>query len=66
MTCVKLNKNNAEFQKLDRIIRKNVPLGFAICKESHHMAANFSYEEIYCIRHINRQKADGKVAGKTC
>lgn len=58
MTCVKLNKNNAEFQKLDRVIRENVPSGFVIRKEPHYMAAEFSYEELHCICHINRQKAD--------
>lgn len=58
MTCVKLNKSNAEFQKLDRVIRENVPSGFVIRKEPHHMAREFSYERLHCIRHINRQKAD--------
>ena len=58
MTCVKLNKNNAEFQKLDRIIRENVPSGFAIRKEPHHMAGEFSYEELNCVHHINIQKAE--------
>ncbi|MDE6892138.1 MAG: RtcB family protein [Lachnospiraceae bacterium] len=58
MTCVKLNKTNVEFQKLDRIIRENVPSGFAIRKEPHHMAEEFSYGELHCIRHINREKAD--------
>ena len=58
MTCVKLNKNNMEFQKLDRIIRENVPSGFAIRKTPHYMAEEFSYEGLHCIRHINRQKAE--------
>lgn len=58
MTCVKLNKSNAEFQKLDRVIRENVPSGFAVRKEPHHMAEEFSYEGLHCIRHINRNKAD--------
>ncbi len=58
MTCVKLNKTNVEFQKLDRIIRENVPSGFAIRKEPHHMAEEFSYGELHCIRHINMEKAD--------
>ena len=58
MTCVKLSKNNAEFQKLDRVIRENVPSGFAIRKEPHHMAEEFSYEKLYCVHHINRQKAE--------
>lgn len=58
MTCVKLNKNNAEFQKLDRVIRENVPSGFAIRKEPHHMAEEFPYDKLHCARHINRQKAE--------
>ncbi len=58
MTCVKLNKNNAEFRKLERIIRENVPSGFNIREKSHHMAENFLYEELHCVRHINRQKAE--------
>lgn len=58
MTCVKLNKSNAEFQKLDRVIRENVPSGFTIRKDVHCMVQDFSYEGLHCIRHINRQKAD--------
>ncbi len=58
MTCVKLNKDNVEFQKLDRVIRENVPSGFAIRKEPHHMAAEFPYEKLHCARHVNRPKAE--------
>lgn len=59
MTCVKLNKKNtAEFQKLDRVIRENVPSGFAVRKEPHHMAEEFPYERLHCAGHINRQKAE--------
>lgn len=58
MTCVKLDKRSAEFQKLDRIIRENIPAGFAIRKESHHMAEEFFYDGLRCIKHINRQKAE--------
>ena len=60
MTCVKLNKSNAEFQKLDRVIRENVPSGFTIRKEPHHMAEEFSYEGLHCIHHINRDKEIGR------
>ncbi len=58
MTCVKLNKGKVEFQKLDRVIRENVPSGFTIRKEPHHMARDFSYEGLHCLRHINAQRAD--------
>ena len=57
MTCVKLNKGGAEFQKLDRVIRENVPAGFAIRREPHHLAEEFAYEGLHCIRHISRERA---------
>lgn len=58
MTCVKLNRTNAEFQRLDKVIRENVPSGFAIRDAAHHMAEEFSYKELRCARHINVQKAE--------
>lgn len=58
MTCVKLNKTSAEFQKLDRVIRENVPSGFDIRKNPHYMAEEFSFDGLHCISHINRQKAE--------
>lgn len=58
MTCVKLNTDRAEFQKLDRVIRENVPSGFAVRKEAHCMAKEFSYEGLHCIRHIDRSRAE--------
>lgn len=57
MTCVELNKEHVEFQRLDRVIRENVPSGFAIRREQHHLAEEFPYEKLRCARHIDRQKA---------
>lgn len=62
MTCVKLNRNNAEFQKLDRVIRENVPSGSSIRKDAHPMAEEFSYQELQCMKHINVERA-GKSLG---
>lgn len=58
VTCVKLNKTNVEFQKLDKVIRENVPSGFAIRRNAHYMAEEFSYEGLHCIHHTNKQKAE--------
>lgn len=58
MTCVKLNKSNVEFQKLDRVIRENIPSGFSVRKTPHHMADEFCYDGLHCVRHVNRQKAE--------
>ena len=57
MTCVKLNRISAEFQKLDRIIRENVPSGFAIRERPHCMAAEIDCEELHCARHVSGERA---------
>lgn len=57
MTCVKLNKSNVEFQKLDKVIRENVPSGFMIRKAPHYMAKEFSFDRLSCVHNINIQKA---------
>lgn len=58
MTVVKLNKSQAEFQKLDRVIQEKVPSGFDVRKEPHTMAEEFSYEGLHCLKQINQNKAD--------
>ncbi len=57
MTCVKINKDHTEFQKLDKVIRERIPSGFAIRKGPHYMAEEFSWEGLRCSRHINKEKA---------
>ena len=58
VTCVRLNKSKVEFQKLDRIIRENIPSGFDIRKNAHHRADEFQFEKLYCLKNINRDKAE--------
>ena len=58
MTCVKLRAGRVEFQKLDRVIRERVPAGFAVRKEALCTAEEFPYEELSCVRHIDRKRAD--------
>ena len=57
ITCIKLNRQKAEFQKLDAIIRQQIPAGFAIRKDVHPMALEFPYEALRCFRHIQEDKA---------
>lgn len=61
MTCVKLKNTNLEFQKLDRIIRENVPSGFMIRKIPHYMSEEFSFDEIHCVHSININKAQNSL-----
>lgn len=58
----KVKTKGLEFQKLDKVIRENVPSGFAIRKEQHLMAEEFGLERLNCYNYINKEKA-GKSLG---
>ena len=55
--AVYINEKLAEFQKLDAVIRQQIPAGFAIRKDIHPMALEFPYEALRCFRHIREDKA---------
>ena len=56
MLAVKLGKIRGDFQKLDTVIRDNVPVGFKI-RSSVHRAADFDLEWLRCYKHIRSDKA---------
>ena len=57
MTCVKLNKGGAEFQKLDRVIRENVPAGRSIqCKHAQGHPHDRMSDSIHECRLVNQSE----------
>ncbi len=57
MLVSKIKTRNIEFQKLDKVIRANVPAGFAIRKASHSKAAFDVISDLRCLRAVNTDKA---------
>ena len=57
MTLAHIKGKTKEFQKLDTVIRDNVPSGFSIRKNAHHKALDFDFTMLHCNRHIQKQKA---------
>lgn len=57
MTLAKVKGKTNEFQKLDVVIRDNVPSCFSLRKNSHHMADTFDLTKLYCYKHIYEEKA---------
>ena len=57
MTLAIVKGKTKEFQKLDVVIRENVPSGFNIRKNAHHMAEDFDLSRLHCYKHISEQKA---------
>lgn len=57
MLLAKVKGKVKEFQRLDAVIRENVPSGFAIRKNPHHRAIYFDFSTLHCYRHIQEKKA---------
>ena len=56
ITLAKIKQKKAEFQKLDTVIRENIPAGFGIRKKIHRFYENFDTTRLYCHRHLNQDR----------
>lgn len=56
MTCAVLGKKKIEYQKLDRVIREQIPGGMSIRNTPHRRGENFPYETLECAEHIHLEK----------
>ncbi len=57
ISLVKLREKRVEFQKLDRIIREQIPAGTQIRKKPHPLSGVPDLEHLRCFRHIKEEKA---------
>lgn len=57
MTLAQIKAKKIEYQKLDTVIREQVPSGFAIRSTAHRFAKDFALDELKCFRHIRAEKA---------
>ncbi len=57
ITIAKLKQKKIEFQKLDKVIREQIPSGFQTRKIPHRFSETFDFSELYCRKAINEEKA---------
>ncbi len=57
ITLAKLREKRAEFQKLDRVIREQIPAGTQVRKKPHSFSEIPDLEHLRCFRHIREEKA---------
>lgn len=57
MLAVKIGKIRNDYQKLDTVIRDNVPAGIKIRDKAHRKAPEFVFERLRCYKHIRSDKA---------
>ncbi len=57
MTLDRIKGKKLEFQKIDTVIRENIPSGFSLRKKPHHLATEFDFHRLHCHKHIREEKA---------
>lgn len=57
MTLAKLKQKKTEFQKLDAVIKQNIPSGFQIRKKPHRFSEGFALSRLRCSKQINWNRA---------
>ncbi|MDE7206971.1 MAG: RtcB family protein [Lachnospiraceae bacterium] len=61
MTLAKIKQKKIECQKLDAVIRDNVPVGGKVRKKCHKLSSMIKLERLYCYKAINAVKAEQSV-----
>lgn len=57
ITLARIKQKKVEYQKLDKIIRENIPVGYANRKKPHRFSEEFDFSRLHCMRAINETKA---------
>ena len=58
VTLARIKAKKVEFQKLDKVIRGQIPSGFSIRKKPHRFCEDFDFSELYCKKAIMQEKAE--------
>ncbi len=58
MTIAKIKTKNIEFQKLDKVIRENVPCGGKVRKNAHKYSHSLNLEKLKCCKEVDIAKAE--------
>ena len=61
METVRVRESRMELQKLDKIIRQEIPSGFAIRDKAHRYASEVPLEELCCFKHIDLSRAEKSI-----
>ncbi len=57
METVRLKEKHIEVQQLDKLIYAKIPSGFKIRDTAHRYSEKINLEELYCVEHINLDRA---------
>ena len=58
METVRIRENHLELQKLDKLIRQEIPSGFAIRTKPHRFAKEVDLQALHCAKHLDLHRAE--------
>ena len=58
METIEIREKKLELQKLDKLIRQEIPSGFAIRSKPHRFAREIDLEALRCARHVKLDRAN--------
>ena len=61
METVRLKEKHMELQKLDKLIRSEIPSGFAIRTKPHRYANEIDLSELRCAKHVDLLRAEKSI-----
>ncbi len=57
METIRIREDHLELQKLDKLIRQEIPSGFAVRKTPHRFSKDVALDELCCAKHAQLDKA---------
>lgn len=61
METVRIRERHIELQRLDKLIRQEIPSGFAIRTKPHRYSGQIDLESLYCAKHVKLDRAEKSI-----
>jgi RNA-splicing ligase RtcB len=61
MEIIKIKEKHIELQQLDKLIRSEIPSGFAIRNKPHRFSKVVDLESLYCAKHVDLNRAEKSI-----
>lgn len=61
METIRIKETHIELQQLDKLIRQEIPSGFAIRTKPHRYVKDIDLEALYCAKHVDLLRAEKSI-----
>ena len=61
METIRIREKHIEMQQLDKLIRQEIPSGFAIRSKAHRYAKEIDLEALHCAKHVDLLRAEKSI-----